>query len=217
MSNPNQPNDPYNTQQQPDPNRPSYGTGPSQADPNTPQAPPAAPPYAAQGPGPGTDRAMPPMAPTAPAAGEYSTYGTSGSTTPDARPGGVTAAVIMTWVGSAFLVVIGFVLLGASGMADEMADAGLPRDMIDMMPAFGGIFLVIGIAAIVLAVLAFRRSKVGLYGLLALGAIYLIMTVISMVSGAGGGGVVGLLWVAVACGLLFRARAWFDQGRTTYA
>ncbi|QOR71034.1 tetraspanin family protein [Ruania alkalisoli] len=217
MSYPNQPNDPYNAQQRPDPNQPSYGTSPGQTDPNAPQVPPAAPPYAAQVPGPGTDRPMPPVAPTAPAMGEYGSYGTSGSTASDARPGGVTAAAIMTWVGSAILVVIGFVLLGASGVADELMDAGMTSEFVDMMPVFGGVMLVIGIAAIVLAILAFRRSKVGLYGLLALGAIYLIMSIISMIMEAGGAGVVGMVWVAVACGLLFRARAWFDQGRTTYA
>ncbi|UFU06820.1 hypothetical protein [Ruania halotolerans] len=189
-----------------DPNRPQ--------DPNQSPAapvPPAGPPQAAQVPQAGAAWQAPPAAPTAPTGGEYGAYGSYEGPSSDKRPGGVTAAAVMTWVGSAILVVLSLIMFGASGMTDELQDAGVPSEMVDTLPVIGGVMLVISIIAIVLAVLAFRRSKVGLYGLIVLGALYVILSIVGMVTGGGGMSLIPIVWIAIVCALLIKNRPWFDQ------
>lgn len=220
MSYPNPP------EQQPDQQQPGYGQPgqqPGQAQPGygQPQGQPGQPqPGYGQQPGqqPGQYAApgqygAPGQPPSAPQAG-YPAPGAPAyahpALDPDKRPGGVVAASIMTWVGSGLMVFAGIGLLAAGGSPDVLNTLSMPPSAGSFLQITGAVSLVISIVAIVLAVGAFKRKKGAMIGLVVLGAIYVIFSIVSMIQGMGSG-VVAILWVAIACALLLRARPWYDR------
>ncbi|SEE84011.1 hypothetical protein [Ruania alba] len=127
------------------------------------------------------------------------------------RPGGITAAVAMTILGSALMTVVGagFVALG-SVTPDQLSVLGTRAGT--MVPFLGGALLVSAAAAITLAALVLRRRRGALYSLLALGLLVMFGCVLAVVYDVGGPQAIGpILWIGVASGLLWQHRTWFSD------
>ena len=159
-----------------------------------------------------------------------SPYGAPGRA-PDARPGTVTAAAIVTWVLSGmsalFFGAAMFVLVVARdeaiaeierqpGVGEMLRESGLSVDsVVGMVIAVCGLFLVWALVAMVLALFAFRGSNGARIGLVISAGVVALLSLISITSGVSIMTLGGAIAVIV---LLFvgDAGAWYASKRPQY-
>jgi hypothetical protein len=177
--------------------------------PGQPTYPPGQPVYPGQPAYPPGQPVYPPGQPVYP--------GYPGAVTPTARPGQVTAGVIMSWVGGGVFALLGVLLFALAANADlldgveQQLDQQINRDQATTIFRTLGVGLGIwGIAVIVFAVLAWNGKSWARIVLTVMGACYCASQLVGIVSGA----VAGLPFVAyvvISVGLLWTrdAGAWF--------
>ncbi|MQA84166.1 MAG: hypothetical protein GEV03_05945 [Streptosporangiales bacterium] len=179
--------------QQPPPYGQTYG---QQQPPGGPQYPPGPP---QQGPPGGLPGYPPPGGQQPPQGGAWGQpegqwgYGAYGAYDHPRRPGTVLGGAIMTYVGSAFLVLLGVVLLiGGAVSASFMEGAAESGAMGDMPPntlrlvilGLGGFVLVLGAVLIALALFAQKGSNGARIGLTVIGGIQILLGLASLVTGS---------------------------------
>lgn len=151
--------------------------------------------------------------------GQYTSGGVPGGAGRGPRPGTVTGASIMAWIGSALMILVGvvFLLAGALDPADLGAEVGLSADeaafIQDFATIFGAVALIWGLLVVVMAVLAFRGANWARWVLIVLGALAIIGSLINIISGAAAA-IGSFLWVAIAVALLLapKSRDWYRAG-----
>ncbi|HET7326501.1 MAG TPA: proline-rich domain-containing protein [Nocardioidaceae bacterium] len=110
---------------------------------------------------------------------------------PHKRPGTVVGAMVMTWVGVVFLVLVG---LGALAFAssDQVLDAFTAElddpaftagDITVVLQVVGVALLVWGVIVGVVSVFAWRRAKWARYTLIAMGALYGLLQLVALLAG----------------------------------
>ncbi|MGH3471028.1 MAG: hypothetical protein ACRDPG_03155, partial [Nocardioidaceae bacterium] len=131
-----------------------------------------------------------------------------------ARPTKVLVGCIMAWIGGAVGVVGGVfyatiksdsTVLHAYKVSDRSA-------VLHALHVLGPILAVWSVAVIVLAVLAFRRTRWAAVALLAMGIVFILLSAVGSVTGSGGTGIVPFVWVLFSTGLIYGlrdAKAWF--------
>ncbi|MBK5249899.1 MAG: hypothetical protein JJE50_10815 [Actinomycetales bacterium] len=128
------------------------------------------------------------------------------------RPGTVTAAAILTWLGGVLMTLLGFALAAIAGSSTGRQQLDLTADQANVLLGAGIGSAVWSILAIVLAVFVFRGSKGAAIGLTVLGALFIVFGLATLAIGSSTGGVgLPVAWVAVAI-VLFRsksARSWY--------
>lgn len=143
-------------------------------------------------------------------------YGTPyGQVGPTQRPVTVTIGAILTWIGSAMMVVLGLILAiagGSIGLSDMMPDmAGLATGV---MVGAGVFVMVLGLIPLLLGVFAFRGSKGALIGLTVIGGLWVLLMLVSMFSSDSPlGSIISILWIAGATVLFWVGRDWYDARR----
>lgn len=127
---------------------------------------------------------------------------------PVQRPGTVTAGCVMAWIGGGLGVLLGIVLLVAG---DQVADqVGAPAGAVEVA---GAILAMMSLAALVLAVFAYRRVKGAAIALMVLAIAYLGFGLYSLLTD-NGGNPVGGLYSALSAWLVYGnadAKAWFKS------
>ncbi|MDE9367183.1 hypothetical protein PZ938_16310 [Luteipulveratus sp. YIM 133132] len=186
------------------PTQPQYGQNPPQYGQNPPQygQSPTQPQYGQQ-PGypaaPGYDQGQYP----------YGGYGQGQPAGPVGRPGTLLAASILTWIGSGLGILVGLVLMVASGSSEF-------RDQLDdvepgAVAAIGGIILAVCVVSALMAFFAFKGHRWAVIVLTVLGALFMLGAISSLAQG-NGGGIVSLAWIGAAVGLF-----WATPSRQFYA
>lgn len=154
--------------------------------------------------------------------GQTPQYGQPGQYTPGGvprgsggagpRPGTVTAAAVLAWIGSVALLFLGLIMLAVRAV--DPADVGLSPDEAAMVQDFASTFAVLaliwGVLVLVASILAFRGMNWARWVLVVLGALAALGFLFNIVSGAIVS-LVPLAWVAVSVGLLLApaSRAWY--------
>ena len=122
----------------------------------------------------------------------------------DARPGGVTAACVVTWVFAGIaLAVNGYVLLSLVAARDEFVSQlesddqlqglGLQGEtLVDSLLGFAGLCVVMSVAGLLAATAAYRRSRAGRGFLIAMAALTGVLCIPLSI------GVVGLPWLVAS-------------------
>jgi hypothetical protein len=212
--------------------------GPEQPAPEPGPQPPAYPGYGQQ-PGAGAPSyGAPPGTPTygSPASGDpgygppaYPAYGAYGAPVyggptadPDKRPGGVTAACVLTWVfGGIVLLSSAFLLFSAVAARDDFIreveqddrseDLEISADTLaDVIAGVSIATLALSLLAIVLAVMAYQRSRAGRVGLILLSVVTAILALPASI------GVVGVPWLiaSIAAAVLLAGKSagdWYNR------
>jgi hypothetical protein len=140
-----------------------------------------------------------------------------GAVAPTARPGQVTAAVVMSWVGGGVFALLGVLLLALADNKDlldgveQQLGNQLNRDQATTIFRTLGVGLGIwGIAVIVFAALAWSGKNWARIALTVMGGLYCASQVVGIVSGAVAG-LPFLAYVVICVGLLWTREAgtWF--------
>jgi hypothetical protein len=140
-----------------------------------------------------------------------------GAVAPTARPGQVTASIVMSWVGGGVFALLGlllFVLADNKDLLDgveQQLGNQLNRDQATTVFRTLGVGLgVWGIAVIVFAALAWNGKNWARIALTVMGGLYCVSQVVGIVSGAVAG-LPFLAYVVICVGLLWtrEAGAWF--------
>ncbi|WGL52275.1 hypothetical protein P5P86_00240 [Nocardioides sp. BP30] len=192
---------------------PAVGAGQHPQPPAPPASSPQPPPYGAYPP-PQQPYPRPPQQPYAP----YATYG---APDPDARPGSVTAAAVITMILSGLTAFVGLILAIIGGVASDdvmwdLSDRGYDtgdftlHDLVVVLMVMGIVMVVAGVAAIVVAVFVLRRSATARIVLTVLSGLTIALSLVSIAS------IVAVLPLAGAITtivLLFGRRAsdWFAR------
>lgn len=128
------------------------------------------------------------------------------------RPGTVTAAVVMTYIGAGLMVLVGLAFLVTAASADAAEQAAVQQALGAAvgLAGIGVITLVVGVILIVLAVLTQRGRRGPRTALTVIGGIAVLLDVVQLATGKPQAAI-SLVWVAVAVGLLWagQARSWF--------
>jgi hypothetical protein len=203
-----------------DRDQPQPGEEPSQERPAYPvqgqQPGPSASPYGAPPPGqPYGGYGTPYPTPAYPA------YGAP-ATDPDKRPGGVTAACVLTWVlGGIALIGSGFLLLSAVAARedfireveqdDRYEDLDVGADTLaDVIAGTSLATMALSLLAIVLAVMAYRRSRAGRVGLILLSVVAALIALPLSLA------VIGVPWLVASIATIVllagrRAGDWYQR------
>jgi hypothetical protein len=195
------------------PGQPTYPPG-QPVYPGQPASPPGQPVYPGQ-------PASPPGQPVYPGQPAYPGQpvypGYPGAVASTARPGQVTAGVIMAWVGGGVFALLGLLLFALAANADlldgveQQLDHQINRDQATAIFRALGVGLGIwGIAVIVFAALAWNGKNWARIVLTVMGAFYCASQLVGIVSGAVAG-LPFLAYVVISVGLLWTrgAGAWF--------
>lgn len=151
-----------------------------------------------------------------------------GPVDPEARPGGVTAACVVTWVfAGVALALNGYVLLSLLAARDEFVGQleddeqfqglGLQGEtLVDALLGFAGLCVVMSVAGLLAATAAFRRSRGGRATLIAMAALTGVVCIPLSI------GVVGVPWLvaSIVVGWLMATRRtteWYVGRRTAQA
>ena len=186
--------------------RQPYPGDPAGRDPYPAGPPPPGPTY------PGETYPAPPYLPGQPVYPDY-----PGAATPIARPGQVTAGVIMSWVGGGAFALLGLLLFALADNKDlldgveQQLGNQLNRDQATTIFRTLGVGLgAWGVAVIVFAVLAWSGKNWARIALTVMGGLYCASQVVGIVSGAVAG-LPFLAYVVICVGLLWtrEAGAWF--------
>lgn len=133
------------------------------------------------------------------------------------RPGAVTAAAVLSWIGAAALLFVGVSMMIAGAIdpaeLEEFSDVGLTGADLENLEAAGTLGIVYSLWAVllvVMAIFAFRGAGWARWVVVAMGVGAIIYNVLDLVTG-NVLGLVAMIWIGVATGLLFsgRARAWY--------
>ncbi|MDP9444694.1 MAG: DUF4064 domain-containing protein, partial [Actinomycetota bacterium] len=153
--------------------------------------------------------------------GAPSPYGSPYARDPNRRPGQVTTAFVMTWIGVAVMLVFGVAALaiqGSSTIIDEIARQApadfpaSPEDIANLLQVIGIILLLWGVATLVVSIFAWRRANWARILLTVMGVLYIGLQLFQLTTG-NPGVIVGLVWVVVVIALLWSgpARQWYAE------
>lgn len=195
-------------------NNPSYGT-PGYGAPGEPSGP-----HAGQGgpggynPTPGSGQYDPPPSPGqyTPAPGRYTP---APGQPAGARPGLVTAALVLSLIGGIFLVLFGAVIVfaGTALIAEVGAQLGLTAEM-DLIAGavtfVGGAVLVWGALLVIMSIFAFRRANWARWVIIIMAVPAVLLALLGLSFGDVSA-LVQLAWIGTSAGLLLTpaARAWY--------
>ncbi len=150
--------------------------------------------------------------------GPYGQYGGAPVRPSGRRPGAVTAAMVMAWIGSALLLLLGLVMVAFAGnqdFLDGLREGGLganvsDQDVTTLMNVIGVILLGFGAVVLVLSIFAFRRANWARIALTVVGAIYCALQLVALLDGAPAV-IVSIGWVVAALVLMWLpdSRAWY--------
>ncbi len=122
------------------------------------------------------------------------------------------AGCILTWIGSAFGLLIGLLFLGVSGNPDlaEALDAAGAEDVEIFLQIFGGLLAVWSLLAAVLAVFTFMGKRWAAVALAVVGSLYAALVMSGIVRSGDPTGVVIIAWVLGSLALIFSgSKEWF--------
>lgn len=128
-------------------------------------------------------------------------YGAYGAPGPVGRPGTLIAASVINWIGSSFGLLIGIVIMAASGTQEFQDEFGSNDVTAGALVAVGLIMTFLCLASLVLSIFAFQGKRWAVIALTVLGGIFLLGGIAGMASGSGGGGLLGMAWVGLSIGL----------------
>jgi hypothetical protein len=147
-------------------------------------------------------------------------YGAGGPFAPDPnrRPGAVVGALVMTWIGVAFMVLIGLVCLAFAGSQElveafstELRDQGITvAELTLLLRVVGGVLLVWGLIVGTVSVFAWRRANWARIALIVMAALYGVLQLLALLAGELSV-VVTIAYVAVIMVLLLLppVRGWY--------
>lgn len=145
-------------------------------------------------------------------------YGPGEVPQPPRRPGNVVAAVVMTYIGSALLILLGLLLLIGSANAEFRQGFAEGAGMATVAPGAvvvaGAVSALIGIGLVVLAAFAQRARDGARIALTVIGGVFLVLQLLSLVGGAPQA-LLGIVWIGVATTLFWlgNANAWYRHAR----
>ncbi|HLS13038.1 MAG TPA: hypothetical protein VK095_00845 [Beutenbergiaceae bacterium] len=150
--------------------------------------------------------------------GEYTPAGVpraSGAAGP--RPGTVTAAAVLAWIGSVLLIFLGLMMLAIRAV--DPADAGVPADEAALVQEFASTLgiaaLIWGALVLVAAILAFRGMNWARWVLVVLGVLATLGFLFNIVVAEAFLAIIPLVWVVASVALLLApaSRDWYNARR----
>jgi uncharacterized membrane protein len=147
-------------------------------------------------------------------------YGAGGPFAPDPnrRPGAVVGALVMTWIGVAFMVLIGLVCLAFAGSQElveafstELRDQGITvAELTLLLRVVGGVLLVWGLIVGTVSVFAWRRANWARIALIVMAALYGVLQLLALLAGELSVVVtIGYVAVIIVLLLLPPVRGWY--------
>lgn len=133
------------------------------------------------------------------------------------RPGTVTGGAVLAWIGAAFMIIVGLLLMFAQAL--DPADLGLSADegvVLQFIAIFGVVAAVWGVLVLVMAIFAFRGANWARWVLVVFGVLAVAGSLFNLFDG-NALALISIIWVGLSVGLFLapKSRDWYNARKSS--